>query len=144
MPRHRVKRPIGDLGLATVEADGIRFETSKSVTFPYYRRPSGGGQQFYAGERFAQHIEPSGQYMSFHGAHDNVDVPGLEMGQATFKSPLVLYWDGYDESGWKARLSRHFGGKKHKALSAAIRKAGYDGIVTVHREWNEPSEIVKL
>lgn len=136
--------PLDDLDLAECTVDGITFKTGKPVTFRYARHSSGASRQFNFGTRFGQDIEPAGRYMNFAAKGDNLEIPGLETGRQHFDNPLVLYWDGYGSDGWKARLSRHFRGKKHKALSTAIKRAGYDGIVTVARDYNHPSEIVVL
>ena len=58
-----------------------------------------------------------------------------EMGKVTFHNPLVIQFNtkndyAYDETNWKMILYEHYK-KKGKALSQAIRKEGYDGIVTV-------------
>lgn len=113
-------KDFSDLDLAVAEAEDVegrraRFETGESVTFHYYRRNEQATRRFYFGARFGQDVEPSGRYMSFHARDDNVDVPGLELGIVTFKRPLVLYWDGYGDDGWKARLSRRFGGRRGRA-----------------------------
>ena len=107
------------------------------------------------GERFGQHIEPAGRYMtqaSSGAAYLKEQFPKqYETGEIEFKNPLVIESGGgyEDATNWKQVLSRQYGGKKGKALSQAIRDAGFDGIVTVEpsRGANRPahtSEIVDL
>ena len=107
------------------------------------------------GERFGQHIEPAGRYMtqaSSGAAYLKEQFPKqYETGEIEFKNPLVIESGGgyEDATNWKQVLSRQYGGKKGRALSQAIRDAGFDGIVTVEpsRGANRPahtSEIVDL
>jgi len=106
---------------------GRVFETGKPVSFRYVRNTKKAPRM---GATFGQDIEPAGRYLAPVG--DKVKVhDGLETGIVEFESPLVVEWVGYGEDGWKARLSRAFGGKKGRALSRAVVNSGFDGIVTV-------------
>jgi hypothetical protein len=127
---------------------GITFLTGKPITFPFIKNTQKAPQlQKYGEDRFGQAIEPHGNYIT--SAHD-VDVTKLPEnyihGSMEFKNPLVIDWGKsglYTEpDNWKQVLSKQYGGKKGKALSKAIAKDGYDGIVTMKE--NEPSEIVDL
>ena len=153
--RHRAylrEADIADLPLASVTEEGVRFETGKPVTFKYYRFRQNTGN---FGSRFGQDIEPTGKYMSHQTKAEAFTddqkaayaTQGMrvEEGKATFRKPLVLRHGGQRAGGWKQRLSEVFGAKK-KALTRALLKAGYDGIVTVdkNREGNHTSEIISL
>jgi len=102
--------------------------TGKPVTFNYARNNT---PAFRAGKTFGQDIEPAGRFLSPVSESAVNGINSLEYGKVTFKNPLVLEWVGYGDDGWKARLSKAFGGKTGKSLSKAIAKAGYDGIITV-------------
>lgn len=99
------------------------------------------------GSTFGQNIEPSGEYMTFIGENDfRVQAPNFTYGTITFKKPLILEHKSTSDKGWKKDLSEMFGGKTGKALSNAVKKAGYDAIVTWEnfkgkKSW---SEIVNL
>lgn len=127
---------------------GVTFQTGKPISFPFIKNTEKAPQfQKFGEDRFAQAIEPHGNYIS--SAHD-VDVTKLPKnyihGEIEFKNPLVIDWGKsglYTEpDNWKQVLSAQYGGKKGKALSKAIAKDGYDGIVTM--QGAEPSEIVDL
>jgi hypothetical protein len=123
---------------------GLELGAGKPVTFRYQRTPKKAGDY---GARFGQDIEPAGRYMLMIGEETaKRPAEGMERGTASFTNPIVLPWVGYGEDGWKARLSRAFGGKTGLALSRALRAAGYDGIITVSEVRGEPyaSEVVDL
>ena len=138
-----------DLQLVSISDGGIRFKTGSPVAFQYYRFAQNTGD---FGSRFGQDIEPAGKYVSLLTKHVNLSPEmrdayakqgmKVETGKLSFKNPLVLKYGGYGANGWKARLSEHFGGKKKRALSKAIVKAGHDGIVAVDKK--EAAEIVSL
>lgn len=120
-----------DLPTTAVEYRGARFETGTPVEFDFVRNTEASPNM---GERFQQHIEPAGRYIPQRETDEQ--PPGWESGRVSFRNPLVLQFNttpfnGYDENSWKAALSRAYGGKRGKALSAAIAKDGHDGIVTV-------------
>jgi hypothetical protein len=88
------------------------------------------------GARFGQDKEPAGRYVV--AVNDDntaaTDMPDkYDRGAVTFENPLVIeFGGGYQEStNWKQVLSERYGGLTGKALSEAVRKDGYDGIVTV-------------
>ena len=118
------------------------FETGKEVSFPYIKNTEKAPKLV----GFGQDVEPAGNYIS--SGHD-VDMTKLPSsyasGKMSFKNPLVLDWgEGLysDPDNWKNVLSKKYGGKTGKALSKAIAKDGYDGIVTTNKYG--PSEIVDL
>jgi hypothetical protein len=127
---------------------GEHFQTGKPVKVHFSRNTTPSpklkrGQE----DRFQQRIEPAGRYL-VHVPKDSPVLPGSERGDVHFKNPIVLHINPdpsspiYNEQSWKARLSKHYGGKKGKALSAAIARDGHDGIVTVDKYGT--SEIVDL
>jgi hypothetical protein len=136
-----VKPLDSELVLCEVEEEGVEFVTGQPVAFRYVRNTEKSGHY---GSRFGQDIEPAGRYL----LHREEGKPpkGWESGEIHFESPLVLKLttdeDIYGPNGWKARLSRAFGGKKGKSLSKAILKAGFDGIVTCGND--DTREIVDL
>lgn len=119
------------------------FETGREVTFPFIKNTEKAPKT----TGFAQEIEPAGNYILSGEDVDVAKLPqGWTSGEVTFKNPLVLDWGKsglYSEpDNWKQVLSSQYGGKTGKALSKAIAKDGYDGIVTIN-EYG-PSEIVDL
>ena len=121
------------LPLCKVTERGIRFITGKPVSFPFIR---GTTPSPYFGPTYGQDIEPAGRYMVTDPGGDD-PPPGWEKGQVRFEKPLVLKLVDspdrdapiYGPDGWKARLHKTYR-KKGRALSCALRKDGYDGIVT--------------
>lgn len=99
----------------------------------------------YMGEAFGQHVEPVGQYVIQDVVKDGRHSDIWKSGKKTFSNPLVLDWGkgGYkDPDNWKNVLSKKYGGKTGKALTSAVRKDGYDGIVTIKD--GETSEIIDI
>jgi hypothetical protein len=135
---------LESLGLASVTEYGVHFRTGTPVTFPYMRNTEGAPKlPKHIQPQYGQDIEPAGRYM-LHAPPDAV-LSGPWMGDViTFRRPLVLIHGGTSSApgGWKRRLSDAFGGAKKAALSDAIRRAGFDGIVTVDRHGT--SEMVAL
>jgi hypothetical protein len=125
-----VKRPrqLGDL--TTIDEYGVRFETGVPVTVRYVRNTERSG---YYGATYQQDIEPAGRYM-VHAPMGGAPPRGWERGEVRFERPLVLELNerggGYDEHSWKAWLVRRYG-KTGRALTCALRRDGYDGVVTV-------------
>ena len=125
------------LGKTTINEHGRLFETGKPVSFTYHHetqhapKPKAG-----APDRFQQRVEPAGRYVSAVPDGAAPTTTGM-VGSISFNNPLVVYENTgtgpgiYDDQSWKMNLSRAYSGKKGKALSAAIAKDGYDGIVTV-------------
>lgn len=129
------------LGQAELVAkDGVQFRTGSPVTFRYARALAGDQSKFGAD------IQPAGVYLFHLVDEGGMKAPGWDTGTMSFRNPLVLEWVAAtsEPQGWRARLSYHFGGKRGKDLSRAIRLAGYDGVVTVRSQWQEAGEIVDL
>lgn len=106
-----------------------------------YVKVKGQNTQYY-GSQYGQNIEPSGEYMSMDTMKGSNKIQGFEYGTITFNKPLIVEWKSTGENGWKADLSKAYGGKTGKKLSQAIMKDGYDAIITV--DGGYPSEIVNL
>ena len=83
------------------------------------------------GKQYGQHLEPSGEYMTYiPEGTKHVEAPNYTYGNIHFSNPLVMEHKSTGENGWKKDLSERFGGKTGKALSTAIKKAGYDAVAT--------------
>lgn len=100
----------------------------------------------YYGSRYGQNIEPTGEYVTVDDLYeerpDKYMIPNYEYGFITFKKPLIIDFIDTTDKGWKLSLSNMFNGKTKKALSTAIKRKGYDGIVTVSEYGIE--EVVNL
>ena len=121
-----------ELGLCTSYEYGTTFQTGRPVRFRFIHNTEKAPN---LGSKFGQDIEPHGRYI-LHNPNPG-DLPRKwEAGETEFQKPLVLRMvasgsdDYYGPQGWKARLSRVFGGRKGKWLTCHLRKLGYDGIVT--------------
>lgn len=110
------------------EGDPI-MKTGEPITLAFTRHTTKSPNM---GSRFAQDIEPKGEYMNYHKkSWGMLDGKQYEYGQITFKNPLVLEHKTTAHGGWKTDLSEMYGGKKGKTLSNAIIKDGYDAIITI-------------
>ncbi|AFV85286.1 LPD38 domain-containing protein [Alteromonas mediterranea] len=124
-----------------VKVDGKLFETGKPVTFPYLHNKDSATKMFGIPDKespFGRGFEPSAKYVTYHDG-DKPSYGDFETGEITFNNPLVI---DNDNLNWKQALSESYGGKTGKALSKAIIKDGFDGIVTV--DGKSISEIVDL
>ena len=117
-------------------------ENGKPYTMSYYHNTQPSPKM--AGDMFAQSIEPAGEYIAHDTMNGSNQIPGFEYGKISFKSPLVLEHKSTGHGGWQTDLSNMFGGKKGKALSNAIKKAGHDGIITIDSKTGEILETVNL
>jgi GNAT superfamily N-acetyltransferase len=127
------KAKVGNpLAYVRVTEEGHRFESGVPVTFPFFRNTE---RAPHFGGRFQQDIEPAGRYMLLRNKLVT-ELPKTWMsGTVTFHKPLVLAFNtnpdgGYDDTSWKAQLTRAYG-RTGRALSQAVLRDGYDGIVTV-------------
>lgn len=127
--------------------EGVQARTGQPITLPYMRNLE---KAPYLGAMFAQDIEPAGEYMNVDDDHSAARahaagkfVANYRFGTVTFKNPLVLDHISTAHGGWKTTLSRMFGGLTGRKLSAAIMKAGHDGIITVDVKYGY-EEIVNL
>lgn len=111
-----------------------------------YMRNLGNGKTDYYGSKFGQNIEPSGEYMIMDDLYterpDKYMLPNYEYGFVTFKKPLIVDYVDTSDCGWKRTVSNMFNGLTGKRLTSAIKKAGYDGIITVSNYGAE--EIVNI
>ena len=97
----------------------------------------------YLGNKFAQDIEPCGEYLSLDP--DIIDVGSkyeFERGLVEFDNPLIIDFISTGHGGWKTELSKKYNGLTGEKLSEAIIKDGYDGIVTLDN--GVPCEAVNL
>lgn len=145
----RVVGPEGEIGAGDVlEQPSIEFtkpadaETGKPATVSYGRNTES-SKKFKINMDFGQKIEPAGEYMVVQESElPRLEDDKWEYGTITFKNPLVLEHKSTNSTGWKKDLSEMFDGKTGKALAAAVKKAGYDGIIT--RDEYGYSETVNL
>ena len=92
---------------------------------------------------YGQKIEPHGEYMNIDPSFKlKAPTEHWEAGIISFKNPLHLEHKSTDSKGWKKDLSEKFGGLTGKKLSEAIKKAGYDAIIT--KDKHGYSETVNL
>jgi hypothetical protein len=111
--------------------DGTKqtFKTGQPITVGYLHGTESAPDM---GERFGQDIEPAGRYLNI-TKKDPYPREGMEVGNITFQSPLILEWNAYGQTGWKQVLSNAYGGLTGKELSQAIRDDGFDAIITVDK-----------
>jgi hypothetical protein len=106
-----------------------KFQTGKPVTFTYLHIKEKAPNY---GSRFGQDIEAAGKYVVV--AYDDYLVKHFpnryEMNTVTLKNPLVVINDEMEPLSYKYKLNKMYKGKTGKRLSDAIRKDGYDAIVS--------------
>jgi hypothetical protein len=137
---------VAELPLAEAREAGVTFKTGQPVSFHFVRNTESSKKFNIPKERFQQNIEPAGRYM-IHNPDSGDLAPKWEEGDVTFRNPLVIKFNtgaefGYNEHSWKAVLHKHYG-KTGKALTNALIRDGYDGIVTVDNQ-SHTREIVQL
>jgi ribosomal protein S18 acetylase RimI-like enzyme len=104
-------------------------ETGKPITL-YFNRNTKSLGNAPAGMDVGKAIEPTGEYMNVATTELKAASTDWEAGAISFKNPLVLDHISTDSTGWKKTLSTMFDGKTGKSLTAAIKKAGYDAVIT--------------
>jgi len=135
-----------ELPFVSTRHGDIEFETGKPVTFPFMKNTEPAP---YFGEKYQQHIEPHGRYMVLDELPEDQPQGTWQKGTVTFQNPLVIRFTGdpdvfYGDSSWKAELSRAFDGKTGLELSKAIHAAGFDGIITVWVQGDEPAHVKEI
>jgi hypothetical protein len=132
--------------LVSVKEAGRQFTTGRPVRFPFVRN-TGPSPKF--GKTYQQDIEPAGRYLLHDDTDGTHELPGGWIrGEISVRSPLVLLAQGpnddrlYGPNSWKMRLFRHYK-KKGRGLSEALRRDGFDVIVTVSNR-GDTQEIVVL
>jgi len=134
------------LPFAVADEYGVHFETGVPVQFKYVRNTQGAPRPGFV-DQFQQRIEPRGRFM-LHNPNPG-DLPrGWVSGTVRFENPLVVWFnvkrDGtYDNQSWKMLLHKHYR-RQGLALTRALRRDGYDGIVTVMPDTKDTREIVAL
>lgn len=100
-----------------------------------YMRNLGNGKTYNYGSKYGQNLEPTGEYMLVDELYEERPnkymLPNYEYGFITFKKPLIVDFIDTADKGWKRTVSNMFNGLTGKKLSNAIKKASYDGIITV-------------
>ena len=115
--------------------------TDKGITMTYVHMNNQNTGNY--GTMYGQNIEPSGEYMNVDIMEGKNKIPGADYGIIHFDNPLILDHINTGETGWKKTLSEMFNNKTGKELSDAVKKAGYDGIITID-ENGYYNEIVNL
>ena len=111
-----------------------KIKQDGSITMTYVRNANTNTQNY--GSRYGQNIEPSGEYMSMDTMQGKYKIPGFEYGTIDFKKPLILEHKDTTANGWKKDLSERYRGLTGKKLSEAIKKDGYDAIMTKDEDGN--------
>jgi hypothetical protein len=131
---------------AGVGEQGKVFHTCTPVRFRALRNTA---PSPYFGDKYQQDIEPAGRYM-VHNESPGDLARDWESSEVELQCPLVIEFNPdwrseghYGSNSWKARLQRFFNAKG-ASLTRKLRRAGYDGIVTVFTENHETREIVQL
>lgn len=109
----------------------LASKPAEPLDFQFNRNPQSSTAHVKDPKAYGRDVEPAGRYMTQRSGDFTPD--GWESGTVRFERPLYLdaTQDDYGaEDHWKRRLSAHYGGKKGKALSQALRNDGYDAIVT--------------
>lgn len=134
-----------------IEEFGVKFKTGEPVTFNFVRNTT--KAPHLPGDEFQQSLEPAGRYMLHDFEPEREPPKGWEKGTVAFQRPLVIELNSnpdamgaYDETSWKANLSKQYGGKTGAKLSRALQAAGYDGIVTIEKGGKTPGtrEIIDI
>ncbi|HBF39769.1 MAG TPA: hypothetical protein DDW50_20955 [Firmicutes bacterium] len=133
----------GNLNQSSNNLDMTQIERIKNgETIPYYRNLE---KSPYMGSQFGQDIEPTGEYMGF---NDNpipgFALPNYEYGNISFENPLIMEYKTTGHGGWKTDLSQKYKGLVGKKLTAAIKKEGYDSIITYDSDTGNVREMVNL
>jgi len=124
------EKPLEQEGKEIVKTDSYVPKDSEPFKFSFIRNTTKSANY---GKRFGQDVEPHGRYMVVGDKKYIEGDKNWEHGIIEFKKPLVIdFGAGYEEtSNWKNVLSNRYGGKTGASLTKAIKKDGYDGIVTI-------------
>lgn len=109
-----------------------RPQTGQRMVLSYIRNTQSAPAPY--GMDFGQDLEPAGQYMNVSASMDYASRQtnnGWETGYIEFMNPLVLEHVSTGSNGWKRELSELYGGRTGRALTNAIKRDGYDAIVTI-------------
>ena len=120
------------------EVRGDKVSTKTPVTISYNRNTEPAPKM---GKEFGQDVEASGTYVT--QKVSDFTPQGFETGDIQLKSPLVIDVTGDTQIEYKRTLSKQYGNKKGKRLSNALKKEGYDSIVTKNED-GTTGEIVLL
>jgi len=106
--------------------DTGNVRTGIPIKFHYLRSTEKAPQR---GAEFGQDIEPAGQYINIR--YDDKQLnPGMEAGVYELKNPMVIENPTGSTVDWKKQLSKEYGGLTGKELTKALKRDGYDGIIT--------------
>jgi hypothetical protein len=123
--------------------EGDTLKTGEPISITYQKNLTKSPS---LGKAYGQHIEPTGEYVTYHDVTLGSVREGWLSGIITFRNPLVMEYKSTGVGGWKTDLSKMFGGKTGRVLTSAIIAAGYDGIITIEefRGKTITSEIVNI
>ena len=93
------------------------------------------------GKQFGQDVEAAGTYIT--QKEMGFTPEGFETGSVQLESPLVIDITNDTQIEYKRILSKQYGNKKGKTLSNALKKEGYDSIVTKYKD-GTTGEIILL
>ena len=93
------------------------------------------------GKQFGQDVEAAGTYIT--QKETDFTPEGFETGSVQLESPLVIDITNDTQIEYKRTLSKQYGNKKGKTLSNALKKEGYDSIVTKYED-GTTGEIILL
>lgn len=114
---------------------GDEFKTGQPITIQFIKNPTPAPK---LGKVYGQDVEPTGFYCT---QYQSFLPPGWKKGLVRFESPLVIAVNENTLVSYKYELAKQYG-KRGKALTNALKKKGYDGIVTVDTDYNETGEII--
>jgi hypothetical protein len=107
------------------------YESGKELNLYYRKNNESLWQHATDDVDYGQNIEISGDYLNLTHEFPKNPIDMFEYGTITFKNPLLIEFKSTDSYGWKKDLSDMFKGKTGKDLNLAIKKAGYDAVITV-------------
>lgn len=139
--KYSIQESENNSGSFNLPKNKINKLTDKGIVMTYVRNPN--TQTANYGTTYGQNLEPAGEYMSMDTMQGEYKIPGFEYGTIEFGNPLVIEHKDTTANGWKKDLSERYNGLTGRKLSEAIKKDGYDAIMTQDVEGNF-IEIVNL
>ena len=123
-----------------VDTEAVNAEVSTNIPLKIsYNRNTERAPKM--GKQFGQDVEAAGTYIT--QKVSDFTPEGFETGSVQLKSPLVIDVTEDTQIEYKRTLSKQYGNKKGKTLSNALKKEGYDSIVTKYKD-GTTGEIILL
>lgn len=107
------------------------YNTGEKLELFYRKNKESLSKHKVEGIDFGTEIEPSGDYLNLEFNLPKNPIDGFEYGEIKFNKPLFLEFKSTNSKGWKKDLSEMFNNKTGANLNKAIKKAGYDAVITV-------------